>query len=357
MRILFVRHTSLGRVGGGAPHHFPLNLGQSGHQVTVMARTGGDGGALTRAGIRVIEVSRKESWLSSLRKSARFVRPDIVHVFLHRGCGLYPFALRTGSRPRFVLDIRSPLLRTGPLGYLRRLLNRLETVGYDAVSTHGIESGRTVIGNGRDMVWVPPGVDLSALPVRCERRAGTGPMRLVYIGSLDRKRRIEEMVAAVSLAADDISLSLDIYGGGDGKERIRRMVEERGMAQTIRLLGAVPHTQLFERLSACDIGLAYVPRALYDTALPLKTLEYMACGLPVLGTDTVGNRMVVQARVNGLLVDDDAESFAKGIRELAQAPWLSGASENARRSVEPYDWARIVSEKLMPLYQGVLVKG
>ena len=82
----------------------------------------------------------------------------------------------------------------------------------------------------------------------------------------------------------------------------------------------------------------------------------MACGLPVLATDTIGNRMVVQSRVNGLLVDDDADSFAAGIRELAKAPWLSDAGGNARRAVESYDWTRIVSQRLIPLYQEVQEK-
>lgn len=102
--------------------------------------------------------------------------------------------------------------------------------------------------------------------------------------------------------------------------------------------------------------LAYVPRRPYDAALPLKTLEYLACGLPVVATNTVGTRMVVQSGVNGLLVDEDRHSFAKGICELAKVPWFPTASENARHSVESDDRVTIVSQRLIPLYQGLLGK-
>ena len=356
MKVLFVRRTVLGEAGAG--HYFPATLARLGHSVTAiaLARRRRNPSSLTDTGVRVIEVSKRESWLGSLRMIARSVRPDIVHVFLHTGCGFYPWIMRTTPRSRFVLDIRSPLLRTGLIRWLSRLKNRLEVTGYDAISTHGIESGRTVIGNGKDMVWIPPGVDLSVVPLPHARRSSTAGTRLVYVGSLDWRRRIEEMVKAVSLAAKDIALSLDIYGYNDSEGRITRLIQERGMTRLMRMHAIIPPAELFDRLSEQDIGLAYVPRRLYDTGLPLKTLEYLACGLPVLATDTIGNRMVVQSRINGLLVDDDANSFAEGIRELAKAPWLSAASENARRAVESYDWTRIVSERLIPLYHEVQEK-
>jgi glycosyltransferase involved in cell wall biosynthesis len=176
----------------------------------------------------------------------------------------------------------------------------------------------------------------------------------VYVGSLDRKRRIEEMVEAVSLAAADLAVSLDIYGYGDRERRVRQAIEERGMTRVIAVHDAVHQAELFQRLSEHDIGLAYVPRVPYDSALPLKTLEYLACGLPVVATDTIGNRMVVQPGVNGLLVDEDPRAFGAGIRELATAAWWWSARQNARPSVESFDWESIVSHRLLPLYQALL---
>jgi glycosyltransferase involved in cell wall biosynthesis len=111
---------------------------------------------------------------------------------------------------------------------------------------------------------------------------------------------------------------LDIYGDGDGKQGIMRAIDERRVAQGIGVHRPIPQPELFKRLSGYDVGLAYVPRRPYGAALPLKTLEYLACGLPVVAANTVGNRMAVQSGVNGLLVDEDTYSFAKGICELAK---------------------------------------
>ena len=94
------------------------------------------------------------------------------------------------------------------------------------------------------------------------------------------------------------------------------------------------------------------PHALYEAAPPLKTLEYLANGLPTVATNTAGNSLYIQHGQNGLLVADDVHSFAKGIVRLADAPELRHElSRRARAAAEPYDWRRHTLDRLLPVFE------
>lgn len=357
MKILFVRNGSLGRPGAAATYYLPILLARLGHDVILVARSGGTSSEMEDAGIKVIQVENGSNWLFSLRHIAAEERPDIIHVFIHAGCGIYPFIMRSESRPKFVLDIRSPLLRGGLMRKIVQFKNQFEIYGYDAVTAHSIESAHTVIGHRHEIFWVPPGVDFSLLSMGDpHRKRSNEEVKLVYIGSLDHKRGILDLISAVLITGEYFPLVLDIYGAGDTESDIRELICNRKSMADIRLLGQLPRQELLKRLPSYDIGLAYVPHALFDAAPPLKTLEFLACGLPVVATNTFGNRMFVESGVNGLLVDDDSVSYAQGIVDIVNAEWLGAARTNSRHSVESFDWRNIVLKRLLPLYQGLLNK-
>jgi glycosyltransferase involved in cell wall biosynthesis len=347
--------TEIGRPEFAVAHYFPAILSKLGHTVAIVGRAGGDSRPLAAAGVRVFEVGSDTPWLSGLRNAAREARPDIVHVLIHVGCGLYPLLMKAHPQTRFVLDIRSPLLRTGLLRFMVQAKNRLEVLGYHAIAAHSIESGWTVVSKRRTIHWLPPGVDISAIPAAHEVNSNPTATRLVYIGCLDRSRKLPQMVDAVLNASHDLQLNLDIYGRGEDESTIAAMLRQNGNAATVRLLGVVPRHELFSRLVHYDIGLSYVPRSLYDAAPPLKTLEFLASGLAVIATRTTGHALLIRDGENGLLVDEDPRSMAEGILRLARDRSLrTTLMRNARASIAAYDWEQIVKDRVLPLYESVL---
>ncbi|RME35529.1 MAG: hypothetical protein D6794_09475, partial [Deltaproteobacteria bacterium] len=114
-------------------HHYPACLVRQGHEAVMVAPAGGDSGILAEKGVRVREVAAGEPWLEAIRRIVEEEQPEIVHVYLHSGCGLLPLLLRRLSpKTKFVLDIRSPLLRTGLLRLLHRAKNFFEPLFFDA---------------------------------------------------------------------------------------------------------------------------------------------------------------------------------------------------------------------------------
>jgi glycosyltransferase involved in cell wall biosynthesis len=109
-------------------------------------------------------------------------------------------------------------------------------------------------------------------------------------------------------------------------------------------------------LNAADIGISYVPKTpQYDPQPPLKTVEFLACGLPTIATDTVGNRVFIRNEYNGLLIDDTVESLSNAIVKLVTDTSLrTKFASVSRQSVRKYDWQNIVEKKLIPIYRWII---
>lgn len=356
MKILFIHKSTLGAFGDAAMHYYPAMLARAGHEVSIIARQGGNADALRSEGVNVIEIPTDAAWIPEVVSNASKLQPDIVHVFLYTGCGLLPFSLRNKCNSRFILDIRSPLLRTGLARLLHRAKNIIEPVGYHAVAAHGIESARTQIGSLWDVEFLPPGVDFSIVPqlpkIGTERQSGES-LKLVYIGSLDWLRRLDLMLEGMAVAMQQCTLTLDIYGDGSERGALEHFAASKGLGESVHFRGRLDRQDLFEKLVNYDAGLSYVPGGMYDTAPALKTLEYLACGLPVLASNTFGNRMFVKEGINGFLIENTPAGFADGLLRMCKVR-LDILKGHTQESVMDFDWSRIVSKRLLPLYTKLL---
>jgi glycosyltransferase involved in cell wall biosynthesis len=115
---------------------------------------------------------------------------------------------------------------------------------------------------------------------------------LVYHGMVGKRHGLDVAVRAVALARGDVpGLQLRIIGDGDHFPEIARLVEELGVAENVRLdRGIVPIEELLPTIAAADAGIVPIlddPFTQY--MLPVKLLEYVAVGVPVIAsaTDTI----------------------------------------------------------------------
>ena len=80
------------------------------------------------------------------------------------------------------------------------------------------------------------------------------------------------------------------------------------------------------------------PDAYNDLAIPIKLMEYLAYGRPLLVTDRTETARIVRAADAGIVVGDSPDDMAAAIRQLVaaspeqRAAWDAAASEAARRN-------------------------
>ena len=112
-------------------------------------------------------------------------------------------------------------------------------------------------------------------------------------------------------------------------------------------------------LAAADIGVLLADTRCLAEGLSNSIMEYMACGLPVVATDSGGNPEIVSDGCTGLLVPPrDSQAVVDALRLLMNEP------ESARRLGDT-GRERIRSEfsvdamvrKTVAVYESVIVEG
>ena len=135
---------------------------------------------------------------------------------------------------------------------------------------------------------------------------------------------------------------------GDGKESyvetLGKLAQQRGVAGRFRFAGSVPPDLIQEAIAGADAGIIAVQRGAisYNLALPSKLFECVFAGLPVVASDLVEIRTLVNEYGLGTLVDERSpEAIAKGMRALmdARERYRGEAWESRQKAfVDRFDW-------------------
>jgi len=287
---------------------------------------------------------------------------DIIHAHSPALCGLA--ALRAARRRKlpFVYEIRSfweDGSRQSPRSPRYRLARALEThvashanalVGItkgiiaDLVS-RGIDPARAFhISNGVDTTRFSPGPRDSGLSQKFGLK---GIPTIGFIGTLFPWEGIPWLVrAAAALHASGQRFKLLIIGDGADADLVRRAITECGAAGYVSFLGRVPHEEISRFYSILDL-LVYPRLSLRITELvtPLKPLEAMALGRPILASSVGGIRELIEPGKNGMLFQSESfEDFcSQASRLLADAALRERLGSLAREWVmETSDWDIVI---------------
>jgi glycosyltransferase involved in cell wall biosynthesis len=175
------------------------------------------------------------------------------------------------------------------------------------------------------MTAVPMGVDLQALsthpvlPVDDHRLQGRRV--LVYLGTLNRPRRIEvlfEMLALMRRAKIDAVLVL--VGDTDDpvhRQWLQRRARESGVEHCVVWTGWLPTLEAWRYVRRADVALSPIPRGtLLDVSSPTKLPEYLALGVPVVCNDNPDQKAIMDSTGSGKCVPYTAHEFASAAIEL-----------------------------------------
>lgn len=169
-------------------------------------------------------------------------------------------------------------------------------------------------------------------PVNLERyrpvaRPGgtTGPLRVVFVGTLDLRKGFVYLLDAVRARADRVSLHMV---GGTVDRCTRRLVAEHSRDVPVTIAPADPRPAYH----AAEV--AVVPSL--EDGSPFAAAEAMSCGLPLLTTDACGAREWVQQGVTGWVVAArSAGAIARALDvAMASRGRLAGMGAAARHATE-----------------------
>jgi glycosyltransferase involved in cell wall biosynthesis len=257
-------------------------------------------------------------------------RPDVVHAhFWMSGMasqlGAHPYgipvvqtfhALGTVKRRHQGADDTSPTERVGIERQLGRTCEQVLATCTDEVrelATMGVPRRTvSVVPCGVDAGRFHPGTDTADVPAR-ERRH-----RLLSCGRLVRRKGYDQAIRALTRIPDTELL----IAGGPPPDRLRtepeavrllRLAEKEGVADRVRLLGAVDPRRMPALMADADLVLC---TPVYEP-FGIVPLEAMACGTPVVATDVGGHQdSVADGRTGRLVAPGDPAAVADAVRDL-----------------------------------------
>jgi glycosyltransferase involved in cell wall biosynthesis len=223
----------------------------------------------------------------------------------------------------------------------------------DYLASLGLNPKRvTVIPNGVS----PSDFSPSPLPTR-ENRVPT----LLYIGTLADWQGLDVLIKALPKVLDKHPARLQIVGRGRSRQRklLAKHIRKLGLTEHVSVLPAVPHHEVPALIAAADICVA--PLGLNDRnvtqgACPIKVLEYMAAGRPLLASNMPIVRELVREDVDALLFSpNDPEDLARQTLALLNDFELSKrvAESASERALTKFTWHES-QKKLGKVYEKLL---
>jgi glycosyltransferase involved in cell wall biosynthesis len=168
------------------------------------------------------------------------------------------------------------------------------------------------------------------------------------MGSLQPWAGVDLTLRAVALVAPGFpNVSLRIVGGGGAEKELRQLAVDLGIGKQVEFVGPIAYENLPTVMDRTAIAVAmHPPSRLLHFGDPLKTLDYMAAGLPIITTDH-GKSDYVRDHDAGWTVPYDVAAVAQAIRDALVTPsGLSRKGANGRRFVASLEWKRIFADQI-----------
>jgi glycosyltransferase involved in cell wall biosynthesis len=294
-----------------------------------------------RPGLGFAPQSNKH-YRTGLRRLIEEFRPDVVHAH-HPHYAARP-ALRVGRETNVptIYEVRcfnGDYDLTG--GFYQRLrgrrINALEAAACRAADrcvTIAEPLAERVKGFGiAEVPVVRNAVDVSLFTPK--PRPANGVLTIGYATTFEQMENLDAMVEAAKLLRDcGLNVRTVLAGTGRDWDRIKKLVDDAGVADLVELPGFVPYSAMPDWYRQLDLFV--VPRGrseLTKTTTPLKPLEALACGVPVLCSDLPALRELLGKFDRAVqFVEPTGEDIAAAVAGFADERWGGGTIDLGERS-------------------------
>lgn len=289
------------------------NLSAQGYEVLVVAV--GDGLTPSNECFEFnIHVIKPGSLIKQYGEIIRITKGfDIVHYFLGKGFELLPLF---NHKTKFVFHFISVSVSGRFLyDWLVNTLKKLQPIFSDLAIYTDIELQKRIQPFFKKKCLILPVGYASDLFYPCAPYQESGKRILIYHGSCHPARRLEQMIQALPLLRE--CYELVIIGKGPEKyiDTLKQLAANLECSHRLTFT-EMPQDQIRSAIERAYLCFSYVPvLECYQDQFVLKTIEYLACGRPVLTTNTAHNLKLQKdiGEENLLVCRDNVKEIAETI--------------------------------------------
>ena len=359
--------------------HYSKAVSDNGYDVSILTLLGSgqeifevlDRRKIYRIPLAGGKCGKRKRRLSFIFKTVSFLnKHDFSVVHIHSSCAYFGLIkILISDRAKFIYHTTSYPISDSHIKAVRRMIFLfLQSLFMDKIIVQSQELKEKLIGirGLKRTAVIPVGFNRKILyPVaENEKRRFRNLLNihesdpvLVYCGVIAKLRQLDRLMEAfkkVQSIFEDVKLVM--IGDGNALEEIKTLARSLQIEKNIIFTGRIPHHEVVNYIGIGDIGISYIPiNENYHYNPPLKTFEYLGCGLPTVATRTVSNCKIIKHDFNGILCNDSPEDVSMSIVNLLRdKDKQSLLRENARKSIMAFDFEHIAKTKLIPLYENLL---
>lgn len=177
----------------------------------------------------------------------------------------------------------------------------------------------------------------------------TNKREIVYIGNFGTAQNLKALIEAFPAILQKIpDLKMNLYGGGDCEPELKEIVRNLKLEKNIQFYNPVHRKEIPAILSRSMIGIvALSSNQAVRYALPTKTFEYLASGLPIVayGSSDEVERVLRESEAGIYVKGDDKKDIADAIINLiSDKDSLEKYSLNGRKFAEKNTFHSLISD-------------
>jgi N-acetyl-alpha-D-glucosaminyl L-malate synthase BshA len=205
------------------------------------------------------------------------------------------------------------------------------------------------IKNVKKLEIIPMGVDLDAFNPQVgsyiNKTFNADDLMILTVGRISEEKGIRYLIEAMPVILKEMpTVKLMIVGDGPDRDKLEQMVKRLNLAN-ITFAGMVSNKNLSNFYKSADVFILPSIRE----GLGVVLLEAMACGTPVIGSNTGGVTDIIENGKNGLLIEpgDSKDIAEKIIKLLSNRELAQKLSEEGMKTVKyKFSWHIIVKKFL-----------
>ena len=298
--------------------------------------------------------------LHNMNKVINLIKPDIIHAISIESYGAYTGFIKSKGMVLTGWGFKHTITSKGLQKWIeQRALKKADVVHVDsydlegAIVRHGCDENKTVvIPWGVNIKMFSPDINGSGVQQELDLESSPVVISARYFETYTDIGCLINAIPDVLKALPDSRFI--IAGSGSLEHELKQLTKDLEVWRAVNFVGKIPHPKLPAYFRASDI---YVSTSLLDSS-SVSLLDAMACGLPIVVTNTPSNDEWVENGKNGFIFPmKDSKSLAEKIIYLLKHPELMEkfGKRNREIIVEKADEENVMG-KIEKIYKKLINK-
>jgi glycosyltransferase involved in cell wall biosynthesis len=283
------------------------------------------------------------------RKLAKQNKYDLTHSFFSVPCGMISLLLKWEFKLPYIISLRG----SDVPGYSERFVGIYKWItptilkiwkdsSFVIANSQGLKELALRSEPKKEIGVIYNGVDIEEFFPSTKNR-NPDQFTIICVSRVTPRKGIRFLIQAFKILSGRYDQTrLIIVGDGNEKKSLEDLVQSLDLKDKVEFAGAIGHDKVWEFYQRANI---FVLPSLNE-GMSNVMLEALACGLPIVATDTGGTKELLTDNLNGLVVKmKDSNDLAEKIEKLILNPELEKSmSLESRLLAEKLSWGKVAGE-------------